>query len=76
MAAAFKTAVVDDKRSRCIMLFGLEENKTQVLTDTVNRVLGAVFDGEKPLVKECYHVGAVKPGVARPVKICLIAVRV
>ena len=70
LAAAFKTAVVDDQRSRCIILFGIEENKTQVLTDTVNRVLGAVFDGEKPSVKECYRVGAEKPGVARPVRIC------
>ena len=38
LAAAFKTAVVDDHRSRCIMLFGVEENKRQVLTDAVNRV--------------------------------------
>ena len=52
------------------MMFGLEENKTQVLTDTVNQVLGTVFEEEKPAVKECYRVGAAKPGATRPVRIC------
>ena len=51
-------------------MFGLEENKTQVLTDTVNQVLGTVFEEEKPAVKECYRVGAAKPGATRPVRIC------
>ena len=46
-----------DQRSHSIMAFGLEEKKAHVLSETVTRILGTVFKGESPAVKECYHDG-------------------
>ena len=46
LQTAMKSAVYSDQCRRCIMMFGLEENKTQVLMDTVNQVLGTVFEEE------------------------------
>ena len=63
----------NNQRRQCIMGFGLEDNRTQVLTDIVNQVLGTVVEGEKPTVKECFHVGTAKQSATRPVMICFIS---
>ena len=74
LEAAVKSAVESDQRSRSIMVFGLEENKTHVLSDTVTRMLGTVFQGDTPAVNECYRVGRTKPEVTRPVRVCFTSV--
>ena len=67
LEAALKSAVDSDQLKQ---MFGLEENKSQVLTDTESQVLKTVFDGEKPSIKACYRVGVGKSEVTRPVRIC------
>ncbi len=67
--SAVKSVVIEEDRSRNLILYGVEEEEEEQLPGVVSEILGAV--GEKPHF-EATRVGWKRPGSAvRPVKITL-----
>ena len=66
---AVRSAVIDEDRSRNIIIFNKEENANEVLTQT----LSGVFEdlNEKPRIIECRRIGKVQRGKPRPIKVKL-----
>ena len=66
---AVKSAVVEEDRSRNIMIFGKEEKENEDLCKTISEILEDV--NEKPRLIEFRRVGSAKPGKSRPIKVKL-----
>ena len=69
LKAVVRSAVQSDDRKRAVMLFGLEEAANEEVRREVDELLGATCLVGKPAISDCYRVGAVKQGTARPVKV-------
>ena len=70
LQAAVKSAVDNDNRSRCVMVYGLREDPKTNLDTVVGGMLSEIAGAEKPFVRECYRLGTAKPGQHRPVRVC------
>lgn len=66
---AVKSAVVEEDRSRNIMIFGKEEKSDEDLSQTISKIFEDVK--EKPGLIEFRRIGIAKPGKPRPIKVKL-----
>ena len=66
---AVKSAVVEEDRSRNIMIFGKEEKENEDLCKTISEILEDM--NEKPQLIEFRRVGSAKPAKSRPIKVKL-----
>ena len=69
LTAVVKSAVESDDRKKAVMVFGLEESANEEVGGKVDKLLGTVCTMGRPVVGDCFRVGATKPGAVRPVKV-------
>ena len=62
--AALKSVCDQEDRSKYFIIYGIEENCSEVLVDRVKEVLEEI--DEKPVVKDCVRVGVERSGDTRP----------
>ena len=66
LAAVVKTVTDKEDRSGNIIVFGLPEEKNEVVEDKVTQILEQL--AEKPKIMSCGRIGQQKPSAARPVR--------
>ena len=66
---AVKSAVVDEDRSRNLLIFNKVETANEDTEQTVGEVLGDM--DEKPLIVDCRRIGIAQEGRPRPIKVKL-----
>lgn len=64
-----KSAVVEDTKSKNVMIFGKSEAENEDLTATVDNIMEDI--NEKPRILECIRVGVRQNGKQRPIKVRL-----
>ena len=52
-----------------LIIYGRSESENEQLLSNIEEVLNEI--SEKPLVRDCFHIGALKENESRPVKLTL-----
>ena len=72
LTKAIKTVAEEKDRGKNLMVFGLKEEKGEILTNKVDELFSCV--GEKPCIRDCVRVGTTSENeysAVRPVKVIM-----
>jgi len=72
LTKAIKTVAEEEDRGRNLMIFGLQEDEEESLTDKVDELFSSI--GEKPSVRDCVRIGKTsdkEESKVRPVKVIM-----